>query len=310
MFGRLQFDELSQHLAAVRDGSTAAVHDARVAIRRLREELSLVASRVGEDELSNVQQRLKRAARALSRLRDADVGQQLLESVTASISLPPALVGRLQEMLLREREVAWRKAIKTLENLKLHELPDRPLRAWPGSHRWKARRRAAFRRHLISRANKLQTAMSRAGGVYFPNRLHKVRLATKRLRYALELADRVDAPRPREVLGALKQAQEVLGEAHDREVFLSRLIEPRGHTSDDLANDLVRLEDVVRTDIRELHRQYLSLRPGLSAICETCSTPVRRGGRRTLVAAAIAVPSLVLLRMGTRHPAFSRAPQP
>ena len=60
---------------------------------------------------------------------------------------------------------------------------------------------------------------SGAGQIYAAEQLHVVRIATKKLRYALELvADARMAP-VRPLLGTLKRAQETLGRLHDLQII-------------------------------------------------------------------------------------------
>ena len=91
-----------------------------------------------------------------------------------------------------------------------------------------ARRRGAMggRRADRSRAPRRATAaMREAGAVYLPERLHAVRIALKKLRYAVELAAEIagaarNAPAP---AAALKRAQELLGRMHDLQVLIDRV---------------------------------------------------------------------------------------
>jgi CHAD domain-containing protein len=293
-----QFDELFRSVHALREGSTDAVHDARVSIRRLREELLLMAAYSDTDEFETIQRRLKRAGRALSRLRDADVAQALSQSTAAGFSRAPDLIRQLRSRLLLERDTSWRKAVKRLEALKLHDLYEQmPHLRSSRLTRGRLRRgwRRSMRRHLISRADELRRAIEHAGSVYFPNRLHQTRIATKRLRYALELADRTGGWRPRGAVATLKRAQDVLGDAHDREMFLTRLDELRTAAPDRATDNLDSIEQLIQADIRARHREYLALRPGVEAICDALST--RTPKRRTaLLVGGVGVTSLVLLR--------------
>lgn len=295
-----QVDELLRHLEGVKEGAAEAVHQSRVTIRRLREQLALAAAHLDEDELQIILRRLKRGARALSRLRDADVGRRLLENVTARALADPMIASRLREMLLQEREAAWRQAIKALEKLKLEELPGDVGSVPRRRRRRLGRVKSSFRDHLASRAGDVRSAMAKAGAIYFPNRLHSARIAIKRLRYAIELGDRMGAERPAGALGTLKKAQDLLGEAHDRELLLARFEQLRAEAKN--GEDIVRLETAVRSDIRDSHHRYLALRPEIEAITEMCSiTTSGHRVRNALVAAGIAVPSLMLLGAGLKH---------
>jgi CHAD domain-containing protein len=61
--------------------------------------------------------------------------------------------------------------------------------------------------------------MERASGVYTPHRLHRMRLATKKLRYSIELADAARVASAGDLVETLKTVQDVLGEIHDLEVL-------------------------------------------------------------------------------------------
>jgi CHAD domain-containing protein len=68
-------------LPAVFDGSEDAIHDARVALRRVSEALSLVRDDYDEHALAAIEARLSKAVRALGRVRDADCSQRLVQEV-------------------------------------------------------------------------------------------------------------------------------------------------------------------------------------------------------------------------------------
>ena len=118
-----QLDDVLRHLGHARAGSEDAIHQARIGIRRLFEELPLAVNRFDEDELEAVRRRLSRAARALSRVRDADIGQRLVDSMAARVLTSSTMLGRLRDVMMEHREKARRKAIKTLEAIDLSARP-------------------------------------------------------------------------------------------------------------------------------------------------------------------------------------------
>ena len=99
----------------------------------------------------------------------------------------------------------------------------------------------AFEAQLARRAARLREAVEAAGAVYVPEHLHHVRIAVKKLRYSVELADETTGKRIAADVAALKAAQDLLGQLHDLEVLLARRgrhrhrwrgpISPRGATS-------------------------------------------------------------------------------
>src|SRR5678816_1739434 len=66
---------------------------------------------------------------------------------------------------------------------------------------------------------------ARAGAVYLPERLHDVRIASKKLRYALELWERLRGERNTAPVRALKRVQALLGRMHDLQVLIERVRE-------------------------------------------------------------------------------------
>lgn len=99
----------------MRDGDEFAIHQTRVAIRRLRELLSLLRSDYDEDELAGLERRLSVAFDALGRVRDADTGQRLVEYVEARLPSAPITLSRLRAATGRRQLTERRRAIKALE---------------------------------------------------------------------------------------------------------------------------------------------------------------------------------------------------
>ena len=221
--------QLMQHApGCLPDAPAVGVHQARVALRRMRSVLKLfrpaLAGRLptgaGEDPLGGFDARLKTLASALGPARDWDVfmgglGRLLAETLPDDIrlaqlqrraaaarlaayaALPPLLAGRAW------RGVLWQGAalIEHLEAL--------PLR---GELR-------GFAAHVLARRHR---RLKRAGtGIETlpPAQLHALRLDGKRLRYAAELlAPLWEGPTARRYQRRLAGLQEALGQANDAEV--------------------------------------------------------------------------------------------
>jgi len=132
---------------------------------------------------------------------------------------------------------------------------------------------------IASRASKLRAAIDAAGSVYLSERLHDVRIATKKLRYAVELfaeANGVDRAADTRVL---KRGQEILGRMHDVQVLIDRV----RHTQASLAppdlqawRDLDLLVVSLEDDCRRLHARYLRQRDAIAAVADRL---VPRDGR-------------------------------
>src|SRR6185436_7272823 len=74
---------------------------------------------------------------------------------------------------------------------------------------------------VARRASELAAAMADAGAVYLAERLHMVRIAVKKLRYALELAVEAAHAKSSPDLKELRRAQSVLGRLHDLHVLIN-----------------------------------------------------------------------------------------
>ena len=72
------------------------------------------------------------------------------------------------------------------------------------------------------RAEGLRAAIENAAGIYLPDRLHEVRIAVKKLRYALEIARDLSGSRATARIRTLKRVQDLLGRMHDLEMLIAR----------------------------------------------------------------------------------------
>jgi CHAD domain-containing protein len=153
-----------------------------------------------------------------------------------------------------------------------------------------------LRQHVGSRAEDVRAAMKHATGVYFPNRSHSARIAIKKLRYALEVAEAAGMWRSAPAARVLRKAQNALGRAHDCQVLIVRLrdLSSSGAAVSQLATDVA--IPFLEAEIARLYNRYLALREKLTSICDACDGFARhRSAMPALVAAGIGIPSLLLL---------------
>jgi CHAD domain-containing protein len=294
---------LLQHLANVREGHDEAVHQARVEIRRAREGLAVLAAAGYGARFERVEKPLRRTGRVLSRLRDAAVIARLIRDLESRFPGAAATTAPLRMGALSEASRVRRKVVKALERLPLDEIEAVAAAAPPffSGLRTGTRLRAALRDHIRERATALQEAVAHAAGIHFSRRLHATRLAAKRLRYSLELADRAGVDRPAGARRTLKELQTTLGDLHDRDVLLERLQDDTAMATVTAA-DLSPLRHFVEAEADHLHARYLEQRPALIAVCDACrsvSRPVVT--RQALAASALALPSLLLLLQRRRR---------
>ena len=192
---RTQIHTLRTQLPGVLDGMSNSIHDARVATSRIRELLPLLADARRESQIGDLQLRFKRLGRSLGRVRDADVRVSLLASLETHVPhAAPSLVLLRQERE-QERLRLMRKFIKKLERLdavRLISMLDDHYSVFahpvPGVRRARHWKRD-LRHTLHDRARATIEAVDHATGVYFPARVHEARIAIKKLRYAMEIAN-------------------------------------------------------------------------------------------------------------------------
>ena len=117
--------------------------------------------------------------------------------------------------------------------------------------------RDALGARLLKRSKALTAAMTAAGHMYSPEQLHEVRIAAKKLRYAMELAFDAGVKSASAPVRTVKRAQDTLGRLHDLQVLQAHVAavqaEPSGRSLPDGGLDIISraLED----ECRHLHAQ-------------------------------------------------------
>jgi CHAD domain-containing protein len=137
----------------------------------------------------------------------------------------------------------------------------------------------------MRRAKGLALALDEAGPVYVPERLHAVRIATKKLRYALEIARDAKIASATPVVRVLKRHQERLGRLHDLQVLLKHVRETEASPGvGSRVNDLTAYADSLDRECRKLHADFVEHRAELAAVVKdvrhqvvtALTTPPRR----------------------------------
>jgi CHAD domain-containing protein len=252
-----QINRLTVQLDGVRDGGADSIHDARVTTRRLRELLELANNPVAAD----LHDRVRAAGRALGAVRDVDVRIGLLTRMEHRLPpMAPALFSvRLDAE--RMRPPLLRKTVKRLEKLDLPSTIDAFDRSALRSARL-GRWSTAIRRALVERARAMRAAVEHAAGIYFPNRMHALRIALKQLRYAMEIATATRTVDFSAHLRDLRSVQGVLGDLHDRQMLRDHLASV-GTDAAPGRDAIAAIDAVIDAGIRRRHGRYLSKRAGL-----------------------------------------------
>lgn len=279
---RQRLRALEKNLPAAAKGNVDALHQARVASRRVREALPLLSSGGRARRLGR---QVRKITQALGPVRELDVALQILDEMERSGDASRPAVSRLRQVVARERQLLQSDMCRRLEGCDLEKLRKRALGA---SEKSKSRtqkrdpiRRARARDRAARRAARLRTAIDNAASIYLPDRLHDVRIAVKKLRYAMELERDVSGSRSTARIRSLKRVQDLLGRMHDLEVLIVRTRAVQGAPGAPtlrLSGELDRLVRRFETECRQLHAQYMALRPALLAICEHAAARGERFG--------------------------------
>jgi CHAD domain-containing protein len=270
---RQRLAALSRTLPGARKGDVHAVHQARVATRRIREALPLIAhGRSGKSLTKSV----RRLTRALGAVRELDVALLNLDQMRASGDVPEPAIARLRQLITEERT---RVSAEMLRRIGQYNLPKLQRKAVEAARRGPVKsgsrdagQAAAALARAARRAESLRAAMENAAGIYLPDRLHQVRIAVKKLRYTLEIARDLTGSRAAARIRTLKRVQDLLGRMHDLEMLIARTraIQSRaaGAPNLKLSGDLDRLVRRLENECRRLHVRYMNERKALRGICD------------------------------------------
>jgi CHAD domain-containing protein len=220
-----------------------AIHDIRVASRRLQQVLDLICPPPPPREIRKLRRRIRRTRRALSVVRNCDVLLDLVDSVLGRKRTPYREAWESVGHYLRhQRTASFERALKKMSKANLaifyvhlkgyltangtafhafrhpHEI-ELPTELHPGlfyervgqslDRVWQAFESQIDHSHLDPR-----------GPV-----LHGVRVAAKRVRYLIEVIHAFDVAGSSETLAWLRKLQQHLGDWHDREVLEQMMIE-------------------------------------------------------------------------------------
>lgn len=228
---RTRFEEvLELRGCALNFDDIEGVHDMRVATRRLRSALRDFAPLMKKRPLRRVRKDLKQLADALGAVRDEDVAIDALEKLQAESDVEQIKEGI--EILLTERRAAREnKRMDLMEVLAISNLSALQKRFNP-----------AIDEAVKSNKSSVEITFNQAGSeavvqslqefwglgtsLYHPfqiEELHELRIAAKRLRYALELFTGCWGEEIVPFASEVAEMQSFLGEVHDCDVWIESL---------------------------------------------------------------------------------------
>lgn len=291
----------SRTIHGVEHGDVRALHRARVASRRLRELVPVLE--LDHDVARKLARRLRRVTSRLGIVRELDVLLMLvnelqttrpnlaeaLQRVAIAVTkardaarkkvfdelLPVSEMHRVSRKLDRVvQEIRWQEGAPQSGKRSSKGAPSRPESVW----RWAVDARVA------NRAERLRVTIRAAGNVYLPERLHEVRIALKKLRYATELLAAASGEKSPPSLRVLKSGQDALGRMHDLQVLIDRVREVQASLSPPDVNVWHALDALLlslENDCRRLHGRYIAQRAALVGIAtKLAARSVHASGRK------------------------------
>ncbi|MEJ7849517.1 MAG: CHAD domain-containing protein [Pyrinomonadaceae bacterium] len=232
---RARFDEVIELRAEARDFSDIeSVHQTRVATRRLRSALHDFLPLMKKHPLKKTQKQLKLIADALGAVRDQDVAILALKFLQSAAEKYPAgapVKAGIETIIAergRLREAAQANLIEVLEADYLARLRDDFSAALDKATKKKKSARIvsfneAGREAVASGLNDLCSLGSSVYEPYGVERMHEMRIAAKRLRYAVELFRACWGASIAPFASEIAEMQTALGEVHDCDVWLKNL---------------------------------------------------------------------------------------
>jgi CHAD domain-containing protein len=215
-------DQVTAQQRGTSAGEPDALHAMRVALTRLRATIALFSPMVEGEEKLRLAAELKWLNAHLGIVRDLDVALEQL----AKVRQPAAVNDRPWK---QERAACQRHLTRALRSQRYHRLV-RDIMRWIEDGDWSRKRttRAAARRarpageYCAERLRKWREKLlrkSRGLGEVGARKRHRVRLANKRLSYAIEaaaeLAPTGELPMQQAALKLLRKAQKSLGQLND-----------------------------------------------------------------------------------------------
>jgi CHAD domain-containing protein len=267
-----RLDALSRNLPLALTGDVEGVHRARVASRRLRELLAVLAPGKGADDRKTWRAtvtRVRAVTRALGGVRELDVALELLAEILAGepALTPPILAAR--SAIEQARAALLDPTHDELADVEVGKLAVHLERLvsvrGAGRHRVEL---FGLRDRLRENAVRLDEAVAAAGALFALDRLHDVRIAAKKLRYALELAEELVRVGTKRHVDRLREAQDLLGRMHDLGILAAHV--RRVNTSRAGAGDVKPLVDRIDREIHSLHAAYIARSAAIAGVIREC----------------------------------------
>lgn len=278
------------NLEGAKSGEVEPLHDMRVATRRLRETLRLFQPYYAPARFKKLSGKARKTTRILGLPREMDVNLELLRRCQFAGGLVVhATCEHLLALFENEQTRLKRRLLREFERLELKGF-DTDLRLLAESavpprsktHRLFAEHQAAefelfmqqMPQLLLDKAKPILEFAPTPEALQSDDRLHALRIRTKKLRYALEilkpLLPATSGEPPIELCRAL---QDALGEFHDHTVLIERLLQNQqellqkgllllSHGCSRIAGELQEARQSLTPQIEPAHRELVQALAG------------------------------------------------
>jgi CHAD domain-containing protein len=267
---------LKRHLKAAVDGDGTGVHHARVASRRLREAVPVLATGLKGSQAGKARRKIKKLTRALGVVRESDVTLTVLDELATQGTLPRLALEDVRTHVVEERDKRRSAMLKRVARVNIDKLDRRIASVADAlqnaeSEDW----REPLSARILKRGKALTAAIAEAGQLYNPETLHNVRIAVKKLRYALEIAVETGVAPAAAPVRLLKRTQDNLGRLHDLQVLQTHVAAvqtaPRESLPEGALNTIaLAIED----ECRHLHGRYIAAVPALTEVVDIAKRTV------------------------------------
>jgi CHAD domain-containing protein len=255
---------LVEHDALVRRGAPDAVHQMRVACRRLRSDLRTFRPLVDPEWAAGLREELSWLGEVLGAARDLEVQQERIRAAVDADPLAPvdaAAAARIDAALSGREEAAVAGVLSAMDTPRYRELLERVV---------EAARHPAF--SLLAAAPADESIVPLIGGAWKKllrkgdklsadkpdDAWHRVRILAKRARYAAEAAAPAAGKPARRLAAAAESVQDLLGNHQDAAVAAQTLRDLATEHPDDPQFVLTcgRLAERERADLRAIRSEF------------------------------------------------------
>ena len=216
--------DLLEKIPEARNGdSKKAIHDLRVAVKRFREAFRLFRPVLRKKTFRKHREWIEDLNDALGEVRDRDVALGRLRKLAGGLGEAPASVAGLIERLESERLVAVEALEAFLKRLQLEGVPAQLAGRIESLETQAAIGQPTYefaRKRVLERLLAVRERWTLARREATPKTMHRVRIANKRLRYAIEPFSRMLGKEVRRLYRAASRFHDLLGDLHDADSML------------------------------------------------------------------------------------------